>query len=97
MIISISKYLGVYSYRKAVVVLSKTGVFVFEVMRSNALTRRKIKYGDIIVQFNGNKVESVDGLFKYLTEETIGMPVRIGLLREGKLVEEIIVPEPSAN
>jgi S1-C subfamily serine protease len=76
---------------------NKTGVFVFEVLRSNALTHRKILYGDIIVQFNGKKVESVDGLFKYLTEETIGMPVKIGLLRQGKLVEEIIVPEPSAN
>jgi S1-C subfamily serine protease len=78
-------------------ITNKTGVFVFEVMRANPLTHRKIRYGDIIVQLNGNKVESVDGLFKYLTEETIGMPVKIGLLREGRLVQEIIVPEPSAN
>ena len=78
-------------------ITNKTGVFVFELMKTNALNHRKIRYGDIIVQFNGNKVESVDGLFKYLTEETIGMPVKIGLLREGKLMQEIIVPEPSAN
>lgn len=78
-------------------IANKSGVFVFEVMKSNPLTHRKIRYGDIIVQFNGKKVESVDGLFKYLTEETIGMPVKIGLLREGKLVQEVIVPEPSAN
>jgi S1-C subfamily serine protease len=78
-------------------IANKTGVFVFEVMKSNPLTHRKIRYGDIIVQFNGKTVESVDGLFKYLTEETIGMPVKIGLLREGKLVQEIIIPEPSAN
>ena len=78
-------------------ILNKTGVFVFEVMKTNPLTTRKIKYGDIIVQFNGKKVESVDGLFKYLTEETIGMPIQIGLLREGKLVQEIVVPEPSSN
>ena len=78
-------------------ILNKTGVFVFEVMKTNPLTARKIKYGDIIVQFNGRKVESVDGLFKYLTEETIGMPIQIGLLREGKLVQEIVVPEPSSN
>jgi S1-C subfamily serine protease len=76
---------------------NKTGVFVFEVMKSNPLTSRKIQYGDIIVQFNNKKVETVDGLFKYLTEETIGMPVRIGLLREGRLVQVVIVPEPSAN
>jgi S1-C subfamily serine protease len=78
-------------------IANKTGVFVFEVMKSNPLTHRKIQYGDIIVQFNKKKVESVDALFKYLTEETIGMPVKIGVLRQGKMVQEIIVPEPSAN
>ena len=78
-------------------IANKTGVFVFEVMKKNALTNRKIQYGDIIVQFNGKKVESVDGLFKYLTEETIGMSVTIGFLRQGKLLQEIVVPEPSAN
>lgn len=78
-------------------ITNKTGVFVFEVMKSNRLTQKKIRYGDIIVQFNGRKVESVDGLFKYLTEDTVGMPVKIGLLRDGKMIEEMIIPEPSAN
>ncbi|MBD0298318.1 MAG: serine protease, partial [Flavisolibacter sp.] len=55
------------------------------------------RYGDIIVQFNGKPVESIDNLFKYLTEDTIGIPVQIGLLREGKLVQEIIIPEPAKN
>src|SRR5438094_1032802 len=76
---------------------NKTGVFVFEVIRINSLNHRKIQYGDIIVQFNGKEVESLDGLFKYLTEETIGIPVQVGLLREGKLMQQVIVPEPSAN
>lgn len=76
---------------------NKTGVFVFEVMKINALNHRKIQYGDIIVQFNGKEVQSIDGLFKYLTEDTIGMPVQIGLLREGKLLQEVIIPEPSSN
>lgn len=76
---------------------NKTGVFVFEVIKINSLNHRKIQYGDIIVQFNGKEVESLDRLFKYLTEDTIGMPAQIGLLREGKLVHEVIIPEPSAN
>jgi S1-C subfamily serine protease len=74
---------------------NKTGIFVFEVMKINPLNHRKIHYGDIIVQFNGKEVESIDGLFKHLTEETIGKPIHIGLLREGKLVQEVVVPEPS--
>lgn len=74
-----------------------TGVFVFEVMKVNALNHRKIQYGDIIVGFNGNKVESIDGLFKYLTAQTIGQPVTISLLRNGKLQQVIVVPEPALN
>jgi S1-C subfamily serine protease len=76
---------------------NQTGVYVFEVIKVNALNHRKIHYGDIIVQFNGRPVESIDRLFKYLTEETIGVPVHIGLLREGKLEQVVIIPEPSAN
>src|SRR3954462_6042619 len=72
---------------------NKTGVFVFEVIKINSLNHRKIQYGDIIVQFNGKEVESLDGLFRYLTEDTIGMPAQVGLLREGKLVHEVIIPE----
>jgi S1-C subfamily serine protease len=75
---------------------NRTGIYVFEVMKINAINHRKIQYGDIIVQFNGKAVESIDGLFKYLTEETIGMPAQIGLLREGILRQEVVVPEPAA-
>lgn len=78
-------------------ITNKTGVFVFEVMKINALNHRRIRYGDIIVKFNDKTVETIDGLFKHLTEETIGIPVHIGLLREGKLMTELIVPEYSAN
>ena len=76
---------------------NQTGVFVFEVMKINALNHRKIRYGDIIVKFKDKNVETIDSLFKHLTEETIGIPVQIGLLREGKLVTELIVPEYSTN
>lgn len=83
--------------REAFRISNRTGIYVFEVMKINALNHRKIFYGDIIIQFNGKPVETIDGLFKYLTEDTIGMPVQIGLLREGKLHHEIIIPEPSSN
>lgn len=76
---------------------NKTGIFVMEVTKINALNYRKIHYGDIIVQFNGKPVESTDGLFRHLTEDVIGMPVQIGFLREGRLMQEVIIPEPAAN
>ncbi len=76
---------------------NKTGVFVFEVMKINALNHQKIRYGDIIVKFNDKNVETIDSLFKHLTEETIGVPMHLGVLREGKLTTEVVIPEYSAN
>ena len=76
---------------------NRTGVFVFEVIKVNALNHKKIRYGDIIVAFNGQKVESIDGLFKYLTEQTIGQPAQVSLLREGKLQQVVVIPEPALN
>ena len=78
-------------------ITNKAGIYVFEIMKINALNHRKIRYGDIIVKFNDKNVETIDGLFKYLMEETIGTPVQLGLLRQGKLVYELIIPEPSSN
>jgi S1-C subfamily serine protease len=78
-------------------ITNKTGIFVFEITKINALNYRKIHYGDIIVQFNGKPVQSIDGLFRHLTEDIIGMPVQIGFLRDGKLMQEVIVPEPALN
>lgn len=78
-------------------ITNPTGVFVFEVLKVNALNHRKIQYGDIIVHFNGHEVESIDSLFKYLTEDTIGMPTQVGLLREGVLRHEVVVPEPAGD
>lgn len=76
---------------------NRTGVFVFEVMKINALNHKKIQYGDIIVAFNGQRVETIDGLFKYLTEQTIGQPAQISLLRNGKLLQVVVIPEPALN
>ena len=78
-------------------IVNKSGIYVFEVIKINALNHRKILYGDIIVSFNDKPVESIDALFKYLTEETIGIPAQIGVLRQGRLLHETIIPEPSSN
>ncbi|MGC4034583.1 MAG: trypsin-like peptidase domain-containing protein [Chitinophagaceae bacterium] len=78
-------------------ITNRTGIYVSEVIQINALNHRKIQFGDIIVQFNNKTVESIDKLFQYLSEEVIGMPVQIGLLRHGKLMQVTIIPEPSAN
>ncbi len=71
---------------------NKTGIFIAEVIPVNGLNHKKIQYGDIVVSFNEREVDSIDGLFHCLTEETIGVPARLGLLREGRLIQETVIP-----
>ncbi len=48
-----------------------------------------IREGDVILAFNVRPVRSIDDLHRYLTDEFIGVPVRLTLLRHTeKIVEE---------
>jgi S1-C subfamily serine protease len=61
-----------------------TGVYVFEINNSDTgIYNNEIREGDIIVEFEGNPVASVDNLHKYLNEDVIGKRVSIGVLRGG--------------
>jgi S1-C subfamily serine protease len=60
-----------------------TGVYVFEINRDTVINNLDIKEGDIIVEFQGNPVSSVDSLHKYLNESVIGKRINIGILRSG--------------
>ena len=71
---------------------NKTGIFIAEVIPVNGLNHKKMQYGDIVVSFNDKEVDSIDGLFHCLSEETIGVPARLGILREGRLIHETVVP-----
>ncbi len=63
---------------------TKTGVYVFEVNSSSGIQNQEIREGDIIVEFDGNPVATVDNLHKYLDEAAIGKMVSIGILRGGR-------------
>jgi len=42
----------------------------------------EIKEGDIIVEFEGHPVSSVDNLYKFLNEKVIGVKISLGILRD---------------
>jgi S1-C subfamily serine protease len=69
-----------------------TGVYVFEILADTDIYNRQLKIGDIIVEFDGKPIGSVDNLHKHLTEEVIGKRVSLGILRQGRKELVIVIP-----
>lgn len=63
---------------------TKTGVYVFEILPDANLYNNQIRLGDIIIEFEGKPVATVDNLHKYLNEQAIGKKISIGVLRGGR-------------
>ncbi len=71
---------------------TKTGVYVFEISRIQGIKNSELAIGDIIVEFNGSPVATVDNLHKYLSEDVIGKRTEIGLLRGGRKETVTVIP-----
>ena len=69
-----------------------TGVYVFEINPQKGINNSQIKEGDIIVEFEGKPVASIDNLHKYLNEDVIGNRISLGVLRGG--IKKIITVIP---
>jgi S1-C subfamily serine protease len=63
---------------------TKTGVYVFDIMADVNALNSQIRMGDIIVEFEGRPVATVDNLHKYLNEGVIGKSTTISVLRQGR-------------
>lgn len=71
---------------------TKTGVYVFEILPDADAYNNNIRIGDIIVEFDGKPVASIDNLHKYLNEETIGKNIAITVLRGGRKQSISVIP-----
>jgi S1-C subfamily serine protease len=71
---------------------TKTGVYVFEITADVNAQNNQLRMGDIIVEFEGKPVATVDNLHKYLNETVIGKKTSIGILREGRKQIINVVP-----
>jgi S1-C subfamily serine protease len=72
--------------------LTKTGVYVYEILKSDGINNKQIMEGDIIVEFEGNSVATVDNLHKYLNEGAIGRSITLSILRGGRKQNILVVP-----
>jgi len=63
---------------------TQTGVYVIETVPVSGAEIDHLRVADIIVEFEGKPVATVDSLHKYLTEDFIGKSIQLGVLRGGR-------------
>jgi len=69
------------------------GVAVAGIELQGPSARAGLRTGDVIIEMNGARVESIDDLHKYLSSEFIGKEVVVSVLRLEKKISISIVPE----
>ena len=69
-----------------------TGVYVHEIVTNGTANNKNLRIGDIVVNFSGKPVSSVDDLHKLLNEDTVGKTIELGVLRNGRLETIAVVP-----
>jgi S1-C subfamily serine protease len=71
---------------------SATGVKVENLQKHRRIGNHSLKRGDIVVEFNGSPVVSIDSLQRFLNEDTIGKKAILGILRKGHMQEIEVIP-----
>lgn len=69
------------------------GVMIASIEGNGAAQKAGLLEGDVIVEFNDIRVESIDDLHRMLTSDTIGQKVKLTILRLEKKISVVIVPE----
>jgi S1-C subfamily serine protease len=71
------------------------GVLVTEVLPGSAAERAGLDVGDVIVGFAGHSVARIDDLHRLLTEDRVGAPAPLRVLRGTDVRDLEVVPEES--
>jgi S1-C subfamily serine protease len=68
---------------------------VISVEPDSPASQADIREGDLLVEFNGGEVPSIDALHKLLTAERIGVPSQVMILRGTEKLSLTVVPAES--
>jgi S1-C subfamily serine protease len=74
-------------------IVGSRGVMVAHVERAGAAERAGLLVGDVIVEINGHRTESIDDLHRFLTSELIGKETALTLLRLEKKLFVNVIPQ----
>ena len=72
-----------------------SGVFVVSVEPNSPAATAGLKDGDVVLAFAGIAVTGVDDLHRLLTEDRIGIPAPIAILRSARRRTITVVPRES--
>ncbi|AKZ65656.1 Do family serine endopeptidase [Candidatus Palibaumannia cicadellinicola] len=72
------------------------GAFISEVIAGSAAAKANIKAGDIIISIDGKLIQSFDELRVKVGTTTPGKKIKLGLIRNGKPLSQVVVLEDSA-
>jgi S1-C subfamily serine protease len=75
----------------------KSGIEILMLEEDGPAQNAGLWIEDIIVGFGGKPVASVDDLQRLLTQLPVGMPAKVTMLREGRLVERTAMPAEYPN
>ena len=70
----------------------ETGVMVVGVEAGSPAARAGLLEGDVIVEADGNPVRHIDDLHKLMTEDRVGVPVRVTVIRRTEKIDVVVVP-----
>ncbi len=74
-----------------------SGVLVASIEPGSPAATAGLRDGDILFAFGGDAIAAVDDLLRRLTDERIGAPVAVGLLRGRERLDVTIVPAESRH
>ncbi|HEY1910545.1 MAG TPA: trypsin-like peptidase domain-containing protein [Vicinamibacterales bacterium] len=74
-----------------------SGVFVVSVEEKSPAAIAGLKDGDVVLAFGGEAVTGVDDLHRLLTDDRIGVPQTLGILRSAEHRRLTVVPAESAQ
>lgn len=74
----------------------ESGVLVVSVEPDSPAHRAGVQEGDVLISLDANAIGTVDDLHRHLTDQRIGLPAHLGVLRRFDRLDLIAVPEESA-
>jgi serine protease Do len=74
---------------------STDGVLVEEVASNSAAEKGGIRAGDVIVEFDGERVRSIRQLRRLVNETAEGRAVRVAVMRDGRKTDLTVTPQTS--
>jgi S1-C subfamily serine protease len=72
-----------------------SGVLVVSVEPDSPATTAGLRDGDVVLAFGGEAVAGIDDLLRHLTDDCIGVPLSLTILRRGQRRQLTIVPSES--